>query len=127
MKLVQVDSALVVLLVRLHLAGFFWGDCSLSNALFRRDAGALQAYVIDVETSERYPTLSEGQRQMDLDIAVGPDGGGVLSVGGSVEASGDWQVLDYDNVARDRTGPTSITFAATVPVGATDAVAWERT
>ena len=48
-------DSLVGLLVRLHLAGFFWGDCSLSNALFRRDAGALQAYVIDVETSERYP------------------------------------------------------------------------
>src|SRR6187402_3269667 len=53
------------LLVRLHLAGFFWGDCSLSNTLFRRDAGLLQAYIIDVETSERYPQLSEGQRQMD--------------------------------------------------------------
>ena len=49
-------DALVGLLVRLHLAGFFWGDCSLSNALFRRDAGALQAYIIDVETSERYET-----------------------------------------------------------------------
>ena len=34
-------DALVGLLVRLHLAGFFWGDCSLSNTLFRRDAGAL--------------------------------------------------------------------------------------
>ena len=27
------------LLIRLHVAGFFWGDCSLSNTLFRRDAG----------------------------------------------------------------------------------------
>ena len=33
-------DALVELLVRLHLAGFFWGDCSLSNTLFRLDAGA---------------------------------------------------------------------------------------
>ena len=34
-------NALAELLVRLHLGGFFWGDCSLSNTLFRRDAGAL--------------------------------------------------------------------------------------
>jgi hypothetical protein len=40
-------DALVELLVRLHLAGFMWGDCSLSNALFRRDAGALAAYLVD--------------------------------------------------------------------------------
>ena len=48
-------DALVGLLVRLHLAGFFWGDCSLSNTLFRRDAGALSAYVIDTETSRALP------------------------------------------------------------------------
>ena len=40
-------DALVELLVRLHLAGFFWGDCSLSNTLFRRDAGALAAYLVE--------------------------------------------------------------------------------
>jgi hypothetical protein len=40
------------LLVQIHLAGFFWGDCSLSNTLFRKDAGTLQAYVVDVETAE---------------------------------------------------------------------------
>ncbi len=57
------------LLVRLHLAGFFWGDCSLSNALFRRDAGALTAYLVDAETGELQPELSEGQRRLDLDIA----------------------------------------------------------
>ena len=45
-------AALAELLVRLHLTGFFWGDCSLSNALFRRDAGALSAYLLDAETSE---------------------------------------------------------------------------
>ena len=77
-------DSLVGLLVRLHLAGFFWGDCSLSNALFRRDAGALQAYVIDVETSERYDSLTAGQRQMDLDIATENVAGGLfdLQVGG---------------------------------------------
>jgi hypothetical protein len=62
-------GALADLLVRLHLEGFFWGDCSLSNTLFRRDAGALSAYLVDVETGERHPALTEGQRRHDLDIA----------------------------------------------------------
>jgi len=57
------------LLVRLHLSGFFWGDCSLSNTLFRRDAGALAAYLVDAETGELYPSLSDGQRSHDLQIA----------------------------------------------------------
>ncbi|MBA3348317.1 MAG: DUF4032 domain-containing protein [Actinobacteria bacterium] len=57
------------LLVRLHLAGFFWGDCSLSNTLFRRDAGALAAYLVDAETGEMYPSLSDGQRRHDIAIA----------------------------------------------------------
>jgi tRNA A-37 threonylcarbamoyl transferase component Bud32 len=62
-------NALVELIARLHLRGFFWGDCSLSNALFRRDAGALSAYLVDAETGELHGTLSEGQRAYDLDIA----------------------------------------------------------
>jgi hypothetical protein len=57
------------LLVRLHLAGFFWGDCSLSNTLFRRDAGALSAYLVDAETGELHPTLTDGQRGHDVAIA----------------------------------------------------------
>ena len=56
-------DALVELLVRLHLSGFFWGDCSLSNTLFRHDAGTLEAYLVDAETSEQHPELSDGQRQ----------------------------------------------------------------
>ena len=63
-------DALVELLVRLHLAGFFWGDCSLSNALFRHDAGALQAYLVDAETSEQHPALTAGQRRHDLELAT---------------------------------------------------------
>jgi tRNA A-37 threonylcarbamoyl transferase component Bud32 len=64
-----IRAALAELLVRLHVAGFFWGDCSLSNALFRRDAGALSAYLVDAETSEWHERLTDGQRQHDLDIA----------------------------------------------------------
>jgi Domain of unknown function (DUF4032) len=59
-------NALGELLVRLHLSGFFWGDCSLSNTLFRRDAGALSAYLVDAETGEWHPSLSNGQREHDL-------------------------------------------------------------
>ena len=63
-------DALAVLLVRLHLAGFFWGDVSLSNTLFRRDAGAFAAYLVDAETGQLYESgLSNGQRENDLEIA----------------------------------------------------------
>jgi hypothetical protein len=90
-------DALVGLLVRLHLAGFFWGDCSLSNTLFRRDAGELMAYVIDVETSERYDQLSAGQRTLDLQIATENVAGGLLDLqaGGRLVAGVDpWQVAE---------------------------------
>ena len=63
-------DALVELLVRLHLSGFFWGDCSLSNTLFRHDAGTLEAYLVDAETSEQHPALSDGQRDYDIDLAI---------------------------------------------------------
>ena len=63
-------DALAVLLVRLHLAGFFWGDVSFSNTLFRRDAGAFAAYLVDAETGQLYESgLSNGQRENDLEIA----------------------------------------------------------
>jgi tRNA A-37 threonylcarbamoyl transferase component Bud32 len=65
----KMRAALAELLVRLHLAGFFWGDCSLSNALFRRDAGALAAYLVDIETGELHDTLSDGQRSHDVAVA----------------------------------------------------------
>lgn len=76
----RVLDALVGLLVRLHLAGFYWGDCSLSNTLFRRDAGALEAYVIDTETSEVHATLTKGQRETDLQIALENLAGGLLDL-----------------------------------------------
>lgn len=61
-------DAMAGLLVRLHLAGFYWGDCSLSNTLFRRDAGELQAYLVDAETTEHHDTLGNGARRQDLMI-----------------------------------------------------------
>ncbi len=62
-------DAMVVLLVRLHLIGFMWGDVSLSNTLFRRDAGAFAAYLVDAETGELHDRLTDGQREHDLTIA----------------------------------------------------------
>lgn len=63
-------DALALLLVRLHIAGFFWGDVSLSNTLFRRDAGSFAAYLVDAETGQLYDGgLSRGQRENDLEIA----------------------------------------------------------
>ena len=63
-------DALVVLLVRLHLADFFWGDVSLSNVLFRRNAGGFAAYLVDAETGELRSTLSSSMRDYDLTIAT---------------------------------------------------------
>lgn len=65
----RLADALAALLARLHLAGFFWGDVSLSNSLFRRDAGAFAAYLVDAETGELHDSLSTGQREHDLDLA----------------------------------------------------------
>lgn len=63
-------DALAVLLVQLHLAGFSWNDCSLSNTLFRRDAGAFAAYLVDAETGELHGHLTDGQREYDLQTAA---------------------------------------------------------
>ncbi|MGO1184371.1 MAG: DUF4032 domain-containing protein [Micrococcaceae bacterium] len=67
--LTRLIDALALLLVQLHLEGFYWGDVSLSNALFRRDAGAFAAYLVDAETGELHGKLSRGQREHDLEIA----------------------------------------------------------
>jgi hypothetical protein len=76
-------DALVELLARLHLAGFFWGDCSLSNTLFRLDAGSFQAIFVDAETSELHPSLTPGQREYDLELAYERVGGELLDLAGA--------------------------------------------
>lgn len=65
---IKLQDAIAGLLVSLHLNGLFWGDCSLNNVLFRRDAGQLQAYLVDTETSTFYPQLSDQTREYDLSI-----------------------------------------------------------
>ena len=91
-------NALAELLARLHLRGFFWGDCSLSNALFRRDAGALSAYLVDAETGELHGQLSDGQRAYDLDIAQTNIVGELLDVDAEVGLPKD---LDPDETGEE--------------------------
>jgi hypothetical protein len=74
-------DAMASLLVDLHRAGVFWGDCSLANTLFRRDGNKIQAYLVDAETSEIHPSLSDGQRAFDLDILVENVGFGLADLG----------------------------------------------
>ncbi len=97
-------DALADLLVRLHLVGLWWGDCSLSNTLFRRDGGRLQACFVDAETAERHPTLSDGQRHQDVAIAVEKCAGELmdLAAGGLVPATVDPLQLGEDLEQRYR-------------------------
>ena len=84
-------DAMVELLARLHLAGLYWGDCSLSNTLFRPDAGTIAAYLVDAETAEMHPTLSDGQRHGDIDYAAERVGGELFDLqdGGLLPADVD--------------------------------------
>ncbi len=63
-------DAMAWLLVDLHRAGVYWGDCSLANTLFRRDGDRIMAYLVDAETTEVHPGLSDGQRSFDVEILV---------------------------------------------------------
>jgi hypothetical protein len=73
-------DALALLLARLHLVGFVWLDCSLSNVLFRRDAGSFAAFLVDAETGELHDVLTDGQRGMDIDIALDNIAGGLMDL-----------------------------------------------
>lgn len=77
---IRLIDALAILMARIHLVGFFWGDCSLGNVLFRRDAGALVAYLVDTETGERHEHLTDGQREHDLFIASENIAGGLFEL-----------------------------------------------
>jgi hypothetical protein len=95
-------DALAGLFVRLHVAGFYWGDCSLSNTLFRRDAGALAAYLVDAETGELHPTLSDGQRAQDLDIAVQNIAGELMDLQAAGVLDPELDILALADSARSR-------------------------
>lgn len=112
-------DALAVLLVRLHLGGFWWGDVSLSNTLFRRDAGAFAAYLVDAETGELHSTLTDGQREHDLDIAMVNIAGELmdLQAGGFLEDVADPIEVSSKIVERYRTLWVELTKAERFETG----------
>ncbi len=95
-------DALVVLLVRLHLAGFFWGDVSLSNVLFRRSAGGFSAYLVDAETGEFKPELSSRLRQYDVTIATENVFGELLDLQASEAVSYEVEAHDIVELLEER-------------------------
>ena len=112
-------DALAVLLVRLHLAGFAWGDCSLSNTLFRRDAGAFAAYLVDAETGDLHPRLSTGQREYDLDLARVNISGELLDLeaSGALHPSVDAVEFGTEICARYRDLWQELTRTSVYPAG----------
>ncbi|PRZ13756.1 DUF4032 domain-containing protein [Nesterenkonia sandarakina] len=113
--LLRLIHAQALLMVELHLIGFYWGDVSLSNTLFRRDAGAFAAYLVDAETGEIHPKLSTGQREYDLDVAQVNIAGELMDLmeGGMVDEDVDpiatsHQFIDaYRGLWQELTGDTA--------------------
>jgi hypothetical protein len=99
---IRLLDALAGLFVRLHLAGFYWGDCSLSNTLFRRDAGALAAYLVDAETGELHERLSPGQRAYDIEIAQQNIAGELLDLQAAGYLEEDLDVVELALSAKGR-------------------------
>jgi DNA-binding transcriptional MerR regulator len=100
-------DAIAGLLVQIHKAGIYWGDCSLSNTLFRRDAGELQAYLVDAETAEIFPEGAPAHlRHQELDIMeenvdgelVALAASGLLSEGFPAHDTGAYIRLRYQNL-----------------------------
>jgi tRNA A-37 threonylcarbamoyl transferase component Bud32 len=116
-SLPKILDALVVLLVRLHLSGFFWGDVSLSNVLFRRSAGEFAAYLVDAETGELHQTLSPGQRDHDLEVALTNiygelldlQAGGLLSESFEADSIVERVREQYDGLWSELTAPETFT------------------
>ncbi len=95
-------DAMVVLLVRLHLADFYWGDVSLSNVLFRRSAGGFAAYLVDAETGELKPQLSDAMREYDLTVGVENAFAELLDLQASESLDGEVQAHEIVDMLADR-------------------------
>src|SRR5215212_11505973 len=95
-------DALVVLLVRLHLADFYWGDVSLSNVLFRRSAGGFAAYLVDAETGELRSTLSAGMRENDVTVGCENVFGELLDLQASRTLDSEVRAHEIVDLIRDR-------------------------
>lgn len=101
-SLPAVVDALVVLLVRLHLAGFYWGDVSLSNVLFRRNAGEFAAYLVDAETGEFHPDLSPALREHDVEVGCENVYAELYDVIGAGDLDEDFDPIDVVELLRER-------------------------
>jgi hypothetical protein len=97
----QLLDAFAMLLVELHLAGVFWGDCSLSNVLYRFDAEAIETIMVDGETATIYPDgLTDGRRTEDIEIMIMNVAGGMADIASSTGADLDDADLDLgDDIA----------------------------
>jgi tRNA A-37 threonylcarbamoyl transferase component Bud32 len=98
----RIIDALVVLLVRLHLTDFYWGDVSLSNVLFRRDAGGFAAYLVDAETGELRASISDRLRAYDLEVAAENVYAEILDLEASGALPADFPVDDVVEHLRSR-------------------------
>src|SRR5919198_2632619 len=92
-------DAMAMLVVDLHRSGVFWGDCSLANTLLARDGQLLQAFLVDAETSETHPALSDGQRALDVGILVENVAGDLADL--SLRLGGGPDGLDDDVAAAE--------------------------
>jgi hypothetical protein len=110
----------VVLLVRLHLEHFFWGDCSLSNLLFRRDAGAYMAYLVDAETAERRVPIVDGMRLADVELARENVLGGLLDLQAEGRLTVDVDPVDFADLLEQRYTQLWDELTATHEVAADD-------
>ena len=110
-------DSLALLLVRMHLAGFYWGDCSLSNTLFRRDAGALAAYIVDVETGEWHEELTPGQRLTDLELAQLNVAGGLMDLQAELDLPPDPDPVESAERLSERYGQLWIELTEDVVIG----------
>jgi hypothetical protein len=95
-------DALVVLLVRLHLGGFYWGDVSLSNVLFRRAAGGFSAYLVDAETGEIRDQLSAPMREYDVRVGCENVFAELLDLQASNSLNPDLEVLEIADLIERR-------------------------
>lgn len=91
----QLLDAFAGLLTQLHLAHCYWGDCSLSNVLYRFDAEAIETIMVDAETAQIVDgELSDGRREEDLAIMIENVAGGMADI--AAEAGVDMDQADLD-------------------------------
>lgn len=96
-------DAFAHLLVELHLAGCFWGDCSLSNVLYRWDADTIDTIMVDAETASVYPGgLSPGQRGEDISIMIENVAGGMADIAALAGTNLDQADLDMGSDISER-------------------------